>query len=282
MKKRAFVVMPFGDPVARHAYECCVKKLCAEFDVEVRAADEIFSTNPIYEDIVAEIQGAVTVIADVSGLNPNVMYELGIAHTLKQKQTIIITHDTYEKAPFDIAHFRIVQYEDSIEGARQFEEQFRRTLETVLQDLKEVYREQFKLIVDVLVKNSNQPDLILLMGFAQYHGVVRLMDRVEGWGWECGDGPIEERCFQMSASAESFAELFVKMKYIETKEGMILLTELGRAFVDSLKEQGFVAGRFNDQDYETGVATPQEIQEHYEAKGRASRSNPEAKKRTRG
>ena len=88
--KRAFMVMPFSDDIVRQAYEHCVKNVFKSKGIEIRKADEIFSTNPIYDDIVQEIQNAQIIVVDISGKNTNVLYELGIAHTLKQSQTIIL------------------------------------------------------------------------------------------------------------------------------------------------------------------------------------------------
>jgi len=67
------------------------------------------------------------IIADLSGCNPNVFYELGIAHILKQQQTIMITHDDYDDTPFDISHFRILHYKNTIEGAKELENNLQKT-----------------------------------------------------------------------------------------------------------------------------------------------------------
>tara|TARA_R110002020_G_scaffold343801_1_gene558139 strand:+ start:161 stop:520 length:360 start_codon:yes stop_codon:yes gene_type:complete len=116
MNKKVFMVMPFSNKVAKDAYDYSVRKICENHNLEIRRADDIFSTKPIYDDIVKEIKDASIIIVDISDNNPNVYYELGMAHTLKQNQTIIITQGEYNKTPFDIAHFRIIKYENSIEG----------------------------------------------------------------------------------------------------------------------------------------------------------------------
>ena len=60
-------------------------------------------------DIIEPIYKADVVIADLTGLNPNVMYELGIAHTFNKK-TIIITKDDLSKLPFDLKQYRAKDY----------------------------------------------------------------------------------------------------------------------------------------------------------------------------
>ena len=62
--------------------------------------------------------------------NPNVFYELGIAHAL-QKEVVLITQDIND-VPFDLRHFRCVVYEDSIAGAESLTEGLKGTIEQIL------------------------------------------------------------------------------------------------------------------------------------------------------
>jgi predicted nucleotide-binding protein len=62
------------------------------------------------------------IIADISELNPNVMYELGVAHTVG-KETIMIYEEKKEeenvKFPFDLAHhIRHIKYQDTSAGGK--------------------------------------------------------------------------------------------------------------------------------------------------------------------
>ncbi len=53
------------------------------------------------------------IIADLTGRNPNVFYELGIAHALNKKSNPL-TQDLTD-VPFDLKHIRCIVYEDSIQ-----------------------------------------------------------------------------------------------------------------------------------------------------------------------
>jgi len=66
------------------------------------------------EDIWSMILSAEVVVADITGRNANVFYELGIAHTLG-KPVILITQTT-EDIPFDLNRYRHVIYEDNADG----------------------------------------------------------------------------------------------------------------------------------------------------------------------
>ena len=54
---------------------------------------------------------ADVIVADISRLNPNVLYELGIAHSLS-KPAIVLSQDLakHKKLPFDITHIATVPY----------------------------------------------------------------------------------------------------------------------------------------------------------------------------
>jgi hypothetical protein len=54
------------------------------------------------------LRKADLVIADVSGKNPNVFYELGVTSAI-QKPTILISNDLND-VPSDLAHFRLILY----------------------------------------------------------------------------------------------------------------------------------------------------------------------------
>ncbi|WP_290376615.1 tetratricopeptide repeat-containing protein, partial [Duncaniella muris] len=58
----------------------------------------------------ALILRADLVIADISTLNPNAIYELGVRHAAKPLSTIIIKAESTSKIPFDIDHTRVFSY----------------------------------------------------------------------------------------------------------------------------------------------------------------------------
>lgn len=61
---------------------------------------------PMYENILK----ADFVVADLTTLNPNVLYELGIRHAVKKNTTIVISENEL-KYPFDLSHILIEKYE---------------------------------------------------------------------------------------------------------------------------------------------------------------------------
>lgn len=105
-KKKVFVIMPFQEEFFE-MYE--MLKIEFAEDYEFTNAGEEGNQQNILRDIIEPIYRADVVIADLTGLNPNVMYELGVAHTFNKK-TIVITKDDLSTLPFDLKQYRAKDY----------------------------------------------------------------------------------------------------------------------------------------------------------------------------
>ncbi len=105
-KKKVFVIMPFKDEFFE-VYEMIKIKFADSFEFS-NAGDEANLQN-ILKDIVQPIYEADVIIADLTGLNANVMYELGLAHSFNKK-TIVITQDDLATLPFDLKQYRAKDY----------------------------------------------------------------------------------------------------------------------------------------------------------------------------
>lgn len=107
----AFVVMPirpeFDLPLG------IITDVCNTLGIKARRADDIARQDFIMSNILDGIAKSEIVIVDITGNNPNVFYELGIAHSLRTRQAIIIiTQDEdVSMSPFDIRHWSILQYD---------------------------------------------------------------------------------------------------------------------------------------------------------------------------
>jgi hypothetical protein len=103
-----FVIMPFS-PEYESVYRQVIKPAAESFGLKVLRADDIYSPGVITEQIKAAIHQSRICIADVTGKNPNVLYEVGIAHTL-DKSTILLSQSV-EQIPFDLRALRVVIYD---------------------------------------------------------------------------------------------------------------------------------------------------------------------------
>ena len=113
-EKLCFIIMPYTDKL-NPIYENIIKPVIKDLKLECLRADEIFTSKPIIEDIWNNIKKARFLIADLTDRNPNVFYELGLAHALN-KEVILLTQNIND-VPFDLQHLRYIFYQDSIAGA---------------------------------------------------------------------------------------------------------------------------------------------------------------------
>jgi hypothetical protein len=103
----SFVLMPFGEPFDL-VYRELIYPAIVDSGLEPLRADQIFSSGAIMEQIRSAIQQSRICVADLTGRNPNVLYELGIAQTLG-KPTVLLTQDMSD-VPFDLRNLRVLVY----------------------------------------------------------------------------------------------------------------------------------------------------------------------------
>lgn len=125
-EKVAFVISPIGDQdsperkradqILKHVIEPIVK----EFKYKIVRADKISKPGIITSQIIDHIMNDELVIADLSGHNPNVFYELAVRHVIQKPVIQIIQKG--EKIPFDVSTQRTIEIDhkdlDSAEEAR--------------------------------------------------------------------------------------------------------------------------------------------------------------------
>ncbi|WP_304721866.1 HEAT repeat domain-containing protein [uncultured Alistipes sp.] len=106
----AFIVMPI-----KPEFDLTlglITDVCSSLGIKAQRADDISKQDFIMANILDGIAKSEIVIVDITGNNPNVFYELGIAHTLRSRNsTLIMTRDEdVSKSPFDIRHWSILKY----------------------------------------------------------------------------------------------------------------------------------------------------------------------------
>lgn len=106
--KLVFVLTPFNQAYDRDY--AAIKNAIQDLGFTCRRGDEEYRSGAILPYILQEIVRARVVIANISGRNPNVFYELGIAHALGKNVVIVARSD--EAIPFDVAEKRVFVYDD--------------------------------------------------------------------------------------------------------------------------------------------------------------------------
>ncbi|WP_005031392.1 hypothetical protein [Holophaga foetida] len=117
---KAFVIMPFSGSFD-DIYNLFILETLTECGYSVYRADDINNSQNIISDIIQGIATSDLIIADLTGANPNVFYELGIAHALK-RPTILLVQDIAE-LPFDLRSYRVISYSTDFVKIRASKEQ---------------------------------------------------------------------------------------------------------------------------------------------------------------
>lgn len=105
-QRLVFVLTPFNDNY-RETF-LSVKKASSNLNFNCIRGDEEYIPNEIFPSILRQIVKSRLIIANITGRNPNVLYELGITHALG-KPTIIIAED-FTDIPFDLNNKRVIIY----------------------------------------------------------------------------------------------------------------------------------------------------------------------------
>ncbi len=124
-----FVLMPFStemDPI----YEDHIKEVAKRLGLKCERADSSSRSENIVKGIWKCIFHSKVVICDCTARNPNVFYELGIAHTVG-KPTVLLAQ-TETELPFDIRNVRTIFYDYSPRGVRDLESKLTEALTDLL------------------------------------------------------------------------------------------------------------------------------------------------------
>jgi hypothetical protein len=123
MKPLCFVLMPFGrktDAAGRTTdFDAVYREIIApavnEAELEPIRADEEKVGGAIHKPMFERLMLCQYAIADITGANPNVYYELGIRHAMRPRCTVIL-FAAGTTLPFDIALLRGIPYQTDAAG----------------------------------------------------------------------------------------------------------------------------------------------------------------------
>ena len=106
----AFVIMPFAQEMRRN-YDLVIGPALRRGKVRPIRADEEQSGH-IHAQMLSRILESGLTVADISGTNPNVFYELGVAHSLRSRTLMVVREDCAKTIPFDVMPYRVFIFKD--------------------------------------------------------------------------------------------------------------------------------------------------------------------------
>ncbi|WP_299246256.1 hypothetical protein [uncultured Aquimarina sp.] len=147
-KDSCFVIMPFAEKF-NDVYKTFRNTLQSEkINLICVRGDDIHRPH-ILKAILDQILESEFVIADLTDLNANVFYELGLVHSVKEMEKVVIVAQDIKFVPFDLKQFRCILYENSKGGLIKLKEQLENTFSEASRnsyriDLKENHTIFFK------------------------------------------------------------------------------------------------------------------------------------------
>lgn len=106
-----FVIMPFGGYLDDYYQSIYCPAIQAEGLLPHRA-DDLFRPSTIVNDIWHYTKKSKIILADLSHKNPNVFYELGLAHALAKPA--ILVAESMDDVPFDLRALRVLVYDKNV------------------------------------------------------------------------------------------------------------------------------------------------------------------------
>jgi len=132
--KKCFVIMPFGIKKEKRpdgteveinfdfVYKDLIKPAVESLGVICDRCDEIIDTGSIHSKMFNGIVDADVAVVDISFINPNVYYELGVRHALNKHVTLVIRKFSNTPPPFNISGLNVLGYdidnEDKLNASR--------------------------------------------------------------------------------------------------------------------------------------------------------------------
>jgi hypothetical protein len=141
-----FVIMPFGDPSVDQAHFDKMENIYSEWIkptvesiqrsdspgsfLRCHRADKEVGPGDIVEHVIESLINSRIVIADLTGKNANVFYELGVRHAVSNS-TILLAEGT-EHIPFDLRTLRAIVYQYTPPGMIRFRRQLQEAVMSIV------------------------------------------------------------------------------------------------------------------------------------------------------
>jgi hypothetical protein len=135
---RCFVIMPIGGErsetrrAAQGLLDAVIRPTLEDLGFRVYASHEISAAGSITNRVIEELLTADLVVANLTHLNPNVMYELAVRHA--KRMPVVILAESGTDLPFDVKEERTIFYENDLTGSEDAKPKLKAYAESAMGD----------------------------------------------------------------------------------------------------------------------------------------------------
>lgn len=144
-----FTIMPFGGWFDDY-YDSIFQPAIDAAGLTPKRADDLYRPSTIVNDIWTYTKSAKIVLADLTGKNPNVFYELGLAHALAKP--VVLVAESMNDVPFDLRALRIIEYD---KNEPRWGDSLR---DKVTQSIKEILAAPLASVLPAFIETKHQPE----------------------------------------------------------------------------------------------------------------------------
>jgi len=166
--KKCFIISPLGSEdsetrrKANGLINSVLRPVLEEFGYKVTAPQEIDTPGSITRQVIQCLLDDDLVVANLTELNPNVMYELAVRHA--KRRPVVCLAENGTKLPFDISAERTIFYDNDMAGVEILKPKLKRTIIDVLKEEEPdnpIYRTISENIIRTVAKDDNVQTYIL-------------------------------------------------------------------------------------------------------------------------
>jgi len=155
-KPFVFVLMPFNEDFD-DIYKLGIKEAAKEVGAYAERVDEQIFNEGILERIFNQISKADVIVADMTGRNPNVFYEVGYAHALG-KIVLLLTQKA-DDIPFDLKHKQHIIYGNGGSKIQSLRSELNPKLNWAINESRRKRKEDYSKIISIYIHTIGASEL---------------------------------------------------------------------------------------------------------------------------
>lgn len=172
---QVFVMIPYK-PQFDRVYEEAIKPAVEDAGLAATVARDEHYTGAIFERVQSLIREADLCLADVTGGNPNVMWEAAYGQALG-KPVVFIAQGTTDDIPFNVRHNNCILYDQSLEGLANLKQNIAGTIRAVRKDQTSDLQLLREIVLPSTIKVASAP-FVVATNPLSYREAYRVR---EGW-----------------------------------------------------------------------------------------------------